>query len=490
MLGPKWQPVYEADAQCSSAHFEQAMLNIVRHPNINSTVLMRADILLEEAAKPDGSRQVIERNEGTTADHFDVEPLMHNIDDVEPRILDLGSDDRPFALDRIIVRRAIPRNPLRDWIVNQSCLLYRAASGDALAVVYIPHLSDRTVQPYYLPPSEAVAILYDGGVISTHYMPHESDDVASKDATDRGVRIALHLVQTAHKHAHGVMNGYTKRVEHDLVVPRVPFQDTYVRLKQKYAKTLVANWAEKTDPTKHVFEDIAIAAFLVVLWDQMYGENGAHNFEFVDVGCGNGLLVHLLLSEGFRGWGVDARARKSWATYPESTRRHLHERVIVPQVLVDSATKSSEPQVAAELKQIAASPSVETLALPENVFVIGNHADELTLWIPLLNRPFMVVPCCSYSLAGAKMRFPPRDEANKSTYAALVHKVEQLCARAGWVAEKEMLRIPSTRNAAVIGRKRAPDDHETPEAILAAEGGADGWVQRTMALQAKAPRDH
>lgn len=40
---------------------------------------------------------------------------------------------------------------------------------------------------------------------------------------------------------------------------------------------------------------------------------------FVDMGCGNGLLVHILNSEGFKGVGFDVRSRKMWTRYPQST---------------------------------------------------------------------------------------------------------------------------------------------------------------------------
>lgn len=40
---------------------------------------------------------------------------------------------------------------------------------------------------------------------------------------------------------------------------------------------------------------------------------------FIDMGCGNGLLVHILNSEGYSGVGLDVRSRKMWAQYPQST---------------------------------------------------------------------------------------------------------------------------------------------------------------------------
>lgn len=36
---------------------------------------------------------------------------------------------------------------------------------------------------------------------------------------------------------------------------------------------------------------------------------------FVDLGCGNGLLVHILTEEGHKGRGIDIRPRKIWDLY-------------------------------------------------------------------------------------------------------------------------------------------------------------------------------
>lgn len=33
---------------------------------------------------------------------------------------------------------------------------------------------------------------------------------------------------------------------------------------------------------------------------------------FVDLGCGNGLLTFLLVSEGYEGYGIDIADRKIW----------------------------------------------------------------------------------------------------------------------------------------------------------------------------------
>lgn len=38
---------------------------------------------------------------------------------------------------------------------------------------------------------------------------------------------------------------------------------------------------------------------------------------FVDLGCGNGLLVYILNQEGYPGMGIDVRKRKIWDVYPK-----------------------------------------------------------------------------------------------------------------------------------------------------------------------------
>ena len=87
------------------------------------------------------------------------------------------------------------------------------------------------------------------------------------------------------------------------------------------------NWCESTDPVKFVHEDIAIAAYLITLWrgaDEVPHKRGTAALpqkpSFVDLGCGNGLLVDILTREGFRGRGVDLNERQIWKTYSQDTR--------------------------------------------------------------------------------------------------------------------------------------------------------------------------
>lgn len=78
------------------------------------------------------------------------------------------------------------------------------------------------------------------------------------------------------------------------------YSTAYQALKEKY-KDMVKVWPEVTDPEKFVYEDVAIAAYLLILWEEERAERGeTARQSFVDLGCGNGLLVHILSSEGVK----------------------------------------------------------------------------------------------------------------------------------------------------------------------------------------------
>jgi len=228
----------------------------------------------------------------------------------------------------------------------------------------------------------------------------------------------------------------------DTLLPQATVQNTYSRLKSKYAKSVITNWVEETDPSKHVFEDLAIAAFLIELWKDMYV--GKEFPGFVDIGCGNGLLVNILIEEGYTGWGFDARKRKSWSMFKAKVQENLKVLVLIPAMLQKGPGSDSTALT---------SPDKENThdgIFRQGTFIISNHADELTPWTPILAtvskcHSFICLPCCSHNLTGARFRAPPPKEkgASRSTYASLVSWVSKLAGDCGWKVEKEVLRIPS-----------------------------------------------
>lgn len=218
------------------------------------------------------------------------------------------------------------------------------------------------------------------------------------------------------------------------LIPQNDYAPVYQNLKEKYGKKLAAMWQEATDPQKYVFEDIAIATYLIILWKQ---ERKLKNIDklqsFIDLGCGNGLLVHILNSEGHPGVGVDVRRRKIWDLYPETTI--LQERAVNP-----TANDKYEYD-----------------------WLLGNHSDELTPWIPVLAAKsgfhvrYWILPCCFHD-------FFSKYERCKSTlsqyedYLAFVKDIGEKC---GFDVEVDVLRIPSTKRICHVGMiKEQPPQHQ------------------------------
>ncbi len=275
------------------------MLNLIRNPNINSNHLFRADISFD--------RPFDDKFSDTT--------------EIPARITQFTD----FDLKNVMVRTLIPRNIILDRPLDQTCLFYHQekSSGEILSlVIYLPHISKASESPFYHPAVHGIGFLHKflpsakEGNISIFY-----SFLGSEPRSTKLERTAQHLLAVLYKHGQGLASGYVKRVHHDLILPQATVQNTYARLKAKYARRLGEDWVETTDPAKHVFEDIGIAAFLIELWAETFKDKTFPGF--VDIGCGNGLLVYILLEEGYNGWGFDARKRKSWTTYSQKAQNNL-----------------------------------------------------------------------------------------------------------------------------------------------------------------------
>ena len=262
ILGPEWQSLYSTaePVDFDKSHFEQAMLNVIRQPNVNSTVILRADMLIDNEYDLE-SGSCVKSDKKDIALGADEGILKVNIDDLAPRSVPIALADVTTKFQ--FVRRIVPRNPFKDAIINQTCLVMNSNSDASTSlVIYIPHFDNAELCPFYIPQVAAVGILLHDHQLSVHYIPFAGQKELLFDPKQRVVRTAFRLLQTAYKHSKGVKDGYAKRVMHYVVVDKVLFQDQYIQLKKKYSKFLVDNWAESTDPKKHVFEDIAIAALL------------------------------------------------------------------------------------------------------------------------------------------------------------------------------------------------------------------------------------
>ncbi|KIN04404.1 hypothetical protein OIDMADRAFT_156320 [Oidiodendron maius Zn] len=394
--------------------------------------------------------------------------------------------------------RQVMLHLIRNPNINSSYLFRADISFDSPT-------TDDVLPPAKIPPRLANINGYDlktiiAGSCSVHFSFFESEPRSTKLE-----RTAQNLLAVICKHGKGIADGYVKKVNHDIIIPQAIVQNTYSRLKAKYARALLSSWVECTDPSKHVYEDLSIAAFLIELWAEMYKDTKFPGF--VDIGCGNGLLVHILLEEGYNGWGFDARKRKSWATYNSMTQENLKELVLIPSILQKSSSSacrgmtygngSNGEGTNQKLSQQPSTPAITSGEFRTGAFIISNHADELTPWTPILantsKSPFMMIPCCSHDFSGAKFRAPPVKglRSSGSAYASFVTWVSQIAEDCGWVVEKEMLRIPSTRNTALIGRHRANSYEEIDlNQLVIANGGAGCWEENAFRLTSNATRSH
>ncbi|XP_045785328.1 probable tRNA (uracil-O(2)-)-methyltransferase [Maniola jurtina] len=207
------------------------------------------------------------------------------------------------------------------------------------------------------------------------------------------------------------------------LVSQDKYYEKYNHLKLKYGKEMVKMWPECTDPTKFVYEDVAISTYLLLLWEEEKAPQ-----TFVDIGCGNGLLVYILTMEGHNGFGVDVRKRKIWDMYPANVK----------------------------LKELTITPTnIHTIS--HGNWIIGNHSDELTPWIPVITARmsykcnFFLLPCCAYNFDGTKYQ---RHNSSKSQYMEYLEYIQKLCEEFGFETKIDRLKIPSTKRICLISRKR------------------------------------
>ncbi|MCP9258113.1 putative tRNA (Uracil-O(2)-)-methyltransferase [Dirofilaria immitis] len=152
-------------------------------------------------------------------------------------------------------------------------------------------------------------------------------------------------------------------------------------------KSHFLTWTERTNPQKFVYEDCAIAAYLIAYWRQKRFLPRS----FCDIGCGNGLLIN--------GYGIDLRQRRIWKKF-----------------------------VGTDLREKTLNP-IEDL-LSDSDFLIGNHTDELTPWIPIM----------------AASRFQKKcGMATASVYSSYLLFIRDICLRLGYCVEEDRLKIPSMK---------------------------------------------
>ena len=280
-----WIPNLSAECHFTLPLFLSTLKSLTVHPERNSSLILRADVLPPKPSSP-----------------------THPPD---------GGEDGYQLVEEIRVR-LMPKQPKRDGKMDQTCVFYRTPSGGGWVVMRAEVNSVEEV-PFYHPPVKAVGFYYqpldkdqhdlelgeegccacdDGaedeppvrGVISIAYLPFDDirssippathdtsmaqnpflpvqrkpprkrsplvptlpdetllpltngqaptqgDSLLSDDSAvqTRLSRTLLALLERVYHHAFGLSVGYTKRMQHDVVVARDSFQDLYLVLKERH----------------------------------------------------------------------------------------------------------------------------------------------------------------------------------------------------------------------------------------------------------------
>lgn len=295
LSAPGWVVPLSAPAYFPLELFHTVLQEQSLHPERNSSLILRAQKL---PGVPE-----TDRGDDAFAAHIGVDPV---------------------PLERIRVR-FVPRQAHRDARLCQRNAAYSSDDGRLGLVLKTPEVGSAAEMPYYHPPVRQLAFLWEAdesgeppegegprvhGRIYIAYLPFEDSptpvgDVLGpppkpprkrsplagpssttevvappatvlEDDTPEGreearvlaerrlQRTCLHLLEMLHKHGHGSAHGYVKRVHHDVVVSREPFQDLYQALKERHQQLdsrVPQPWSTKVEDVKrHVWKVSAARA--------------------------------------------------------------------------------------------------------------------------------------------------------------------------------------------------------------------------------------
>lgn len=117
-------------------------------------------------------------------------------------------------------------------------------------------------------------------------------------------------------------------------------------------------------------------------------------------------------------------------------------------------------------------PSADFL-FPDADWIIGNHSDELTPWIPVIaarssyKTNFFLLPCCFYDFSGKKYS---RINTKNPQYFDYLEYIENICHVCGFVTKRDKLRIPSTKKQCIISVGRNYNEESFKEIDVAITG--------------------
>lgn len=173
--------------------------------------------------------------------------------------------------------------------------------------------------------------------------------------------------------------------------------------------------------------------------------------------------------------GVDVQKRKIWevlellhANHEIKSRRDESDQESPDQHLsMASFELRQEPIESATFKETFGKYD------PKITWLLGNHSDELTVWIPVLARQigcnFLTIPCCDFDFSGKKFdknqpenknflqsKFHSKSNSGHLTYQEYVRAtIVDVCHFSD--LKEDILRIPSTKRHCFVGFNTLPE---------------------------------
>src|SRR5688572_11424104 len=104
--------------------------------------------------------------------------------------------------------------------------------------------------------------------------------------------------------------------------------------------------------------------------------------------------------------------------------------------------------------------------------VQGLRVDQYINILPLVHFRFVVIPCCFFDLNGSRYQFAEGAPDGKyKAYQGYISRVIETC---GYELQTEVLRIPSTKNIALVGMSRKRKRGCSNDAIALEKGSGEG----------------
>ncbi|KAG2186825.1 hypothetical protein INT44_003051 [Umbelopsis vinacea] len=400
-----------------------------------------------------------------------------------------------------ITRNLIPKRKSKDPILKELVEYHASNDTHPARVTFAPDVVSENQLPFYYPKVRAYSLVFDSRVAEDQHetcyedclfgrsaltqssFPSESVirlEIQPFSTTQTGIsndKMIYALSEVFHKLYKWCIHtslGYEKRANHDVLVPKEMYHETYARMKAKYADKIISQWTEKTDPTKFVFEDIAIASYLICLWQLERQRLGQARLQsFVDLGCGNGLLTHLLVSEGHPGKGIDIAKRKIWdqlcdgqddCLLGKNACSEQKKRLPYKAHVVISSKHTPSNGVLSQCGLAYCKPCRRTGAMVSTVLICSRKKDcasdvthvrgeyRTPIMAARTESRFIVIPCCYFQLDGSRHKALGGVEGGK--YREYTDYVKNIAIECGYSIDEDQLRIPSTRNIAVVGQTR------------------------------------